>query len=95
MLAVLASQMGEGGDPKDQSRVLQMVERSNSVFLAGSEGPCLISFALDSEVMSLHKRRPAGNAQVGPSDPSSLHGELCWPESDNSGILAPGNTKKE
>lgn len=32
MLAVLASQMGDGGDSKVQNRVVQMVERSNSIF---------------------------------------------------------------
>lgn len=75
-----------------------MVGRRNSIFLAGSKGPCLISFALDSEVMSLAPqtpRRRAGNVQVGLSDLSGLNRKLCWPESENSGILAAGNTKNE
>lgn len=73
-----------------------MVEGSNSIFLAGSKGPCLISFALDSEVMSLAPHAAAaaaaGNVQVG-SDLSGRNGKLCWPE--GSGILAAGNTKNE
>lgn len=58
LLAVLAPQMGDGGDSAVQNRVIQMVERSDSIFLAGSEGPCLISLALDSEVMSLAPQTP-------------------------------------
>lgn len=84
MLAVLASQMGDGGDSKVQSRVIQMVEGRNSIFLAGSKGPCLISFALDSEVMSLAPygapqtpRRRAGNVPAGSSDLGGLNGKLC------------------
>lgn len=32
MLAVLASQTGDGGDSEVQNGVIQMVERSNSIF---------------------------------------------------------------